>query len=349
MASTGAADTGGRGEAGVGGASATTNTAGSGGAGAGGPGGPRGQGGVGGVGGAEPPAREAGAGGSSGASGAAAAAGSSGAAADGGGEPTPQNDPDCDSTGVWIARLTTFSRDSIFNSVQTTSNWFYYELSQRGRELRVDKSLDCGIQVSGSADVTLNGMTTAALIHANEQTGRTGELYKEGDGCTFRLSRFYSVRGLSRATYLPSDLSTKPELSALQPPLPTEMAPEGAEDWDEDGQPGIAYNVTGLGSRHVVQRDWNEFFSDETTPIALRPTELVARAGFDIGESIITTSGGLGGLLRAGAVPATGMRHRIVFRRIGGSADDAGSIRGSDDLETCYNVQEALPHDPAMQ
>lgn len=273
-----------------------------------------------------------------------------GAAANGGEMRVPL-DADCDMNGVWIARLTTFSRDSVFSAVQTTSNWFYYEFEHSGRDVTVSAALDCGMQVSGSADVTLNSATTQVLLHPNDQAGRRGEFYKEADHCAFRLDRFYSVRGVSRATYLAADLSQNPELSTIQPPLPTEQSPMGAEDWDQDENPGIAFNVSGLGSRHVVQRDWNEFWSDDTAVIAPRSDEFVARANFDSDEKIIATSGGLGALLRAGATPATEMRHRILLRRLARSPSEAAAaaVRVADDLETCYKVQDSLPHDPTMQ
>jgi hypothetical protein len=260
-------------------------------------------------------------------------------------------DAACDLNGVWMARLTTFSRDSVFNSTQTASNWYYYELAQSGRDVVVSKAIDCGFQVSGSADITLNNATSQALLHRNEQSGRTGQFYRDADHCTFSLTRFYSTRGVPRATYLPKDVSGKPELASIVPALPTEQSPSGAEDWDNDGYPGIAINVAGLGSRHVVQRDWNEFFSDAGTPVALNAREFVVRANFDVNEEILAVSGGLGALLRAGAVPASGMRHRIIFRFLGRTAADpaVAQLRGADDLQTCYKVQAALPHDTAMQ
>jgi hypothetical protein len=282
--------------------------------------------------------------------------GGSGSASDGGaatdgGTPIPQTpeDPDCDLNGIWIARLTTFSRDSVFNSVQTASNWFYYELSQSGREVKVEAELDCGIQVSGSADVTINRATTEALLTKNDQTGRHGTFAKEGDHCALHIDRFYSTRGVPRATYLPADLSQNPELSTLTPALPTEAMPDGNEDWDGDGNPGIAFNVSGLGTRHVAQRDWNEFFSDADHRVALKADELVVRATFDSQEQILATSGALGGLLRAGASPASDGLHRITFRRLGRdkSAPAVTAVRVADALQSCFNVQDALPHDPA--
>jgi hypothetical protein len=261
---------------------------------------------------------------------------------------TPE-DPDCDLNGIWIARLTTFSRDSVFNSVQTASNWFYYELSQSGRDVTVTAELDCGIQVSGSADVTINRATTEALLTKNDQTGRRGTFSKDGDHCALRIERFYSTRGVPRSTYLPADLSQSPELSALTPALPTESMPDGSEDWDGDGSPGIAFNVSGLGARHVAQRDWNEFFSDATHQVALKADELVVRATFDSQEEILATSGSLGSLLHASASPASDGLHRIAFRRLGRDKSDPAvtAVRVADPLQSCFNVQDALPHDPA--
>lgn len=274
--------------------------------------------------------------------------GDAGAATDSGAPPVQiADDPDCDLNGIWIARLTTFSRDSVFNSIQTASNWFYYELSQSGSEVTVTAELDCGIQVSGSADVSINRVTTEALLTRNDQTGRRGKITKDGDHCTLSIDRFYSTRGVPRATYLPADLSQNPELSALTPALPTQAMPAGNEDWDGDGNPGIAFNVSGLGTRHVVQRDWNEFFSDASHAIALQADEFVVRATFDSQESILATSGALGGLLLAGATPATDGLHRITFRRLGREKSDpaVAAVRVADPLDSCFNVQDALPHD----
>jgi hypothetical protein len=215
----------------------------------------------------------------------------------------------------------------------------------------VSKALDCGLQGSGSADIRLNSATTQALLHPNDQTGRHGEFYKEADHCAFRFERFYSTRGVERAIYLPADTSRNPALSTIEPPLPTEHVPMGAEDWDGDESLGIAIDVSGLGSRHVVQRDWNEFWSDDTTRVAPSTDEFVVRASFDVDESIMATSGDLGALLRASTRPAIDLRHRILFRRLARSPSDAAAaaVHVTDDLETCYKVQDSLPHDATTQ
>ncbi|HET6337627.1 MAG TPA: hypothetical protein VFG30_30585 [Polyangiales bacterium] len=295
---------------------------------------------------------EAGTGTGSGIEGGGGAPATAGTAAAGGSAPSP-DDADCNLNGVWIARLTTFSHDSETYSVQTASNWFYYELEQSGHTVTVAKALDCGIlvSVSGSGDVTLTRETTRALLHPNDQAGRHGKFYKDDDHCAFRFDRFYSTRGVDRTAYLPADTSHDPELSTFETPLPTEQMPAGAEDWDEDGYLGIALDVAGLGARHVVQRDWNEFWTDETTPVALRADEFVARADFDAQENVLATSGSHDALLRAITTPATDMRHRILFRRVARSPSEAAvaGVRVPDDLETCYKVQASLPHDPTAE
>ncbi len=258
-------------------------------------------------------------------------------------------DPECDMTGIWIARLTTFSRDSVFNGVQTASNWFYYELEQDGTDVTVKSQMDCGIQVSGDADVTLNRATTESLLTRNEQSAREVTFEKDGDRCKLSFARFYSVRGAARATYLPADLSSNPALSAITPALPTQADTTGSEDWDGDGSPGIAYQVANLGTRHVAQRDWNEFFSNDEYAIALDATEFVAAARFDSQEGLVATSGPLGGLLGAAATPIADAKHRVAFRRLGRSADDEAvkAVRVASAIDSCYNVQDALPHDSA--
>lgn len=260
-------------------------------------------------------------------------------------------DPACDLNGIWIARQTTFSRDSVFNAVQTASNWFYYQITQQGRDVTVVHSLDCGIQASGSADATINRATTQALLTRNDQAGRHGLFYREGDHCVFTLERFYATRGVPRASYLPANLASNPDLSTIMPALPTQANPAGNEDWDGDGQPGITFNVATLGSRHVVQRDWSELFSDASYSIALQASHFVVRATFDNQEQILAVTGGLSGLLLASSTPATDLHHRITFQRLGRNATDPSvtAVRVAADIDTCYNVQDALPHDPAMQ
>jgi hypothetical protein len=250
--------------------------------------------------------------------------------------------------GVWIARQTTFSRDSVFNAIQTASSWSYYEISQSGRNVTVTAAMSCGIQVSGSAQVTISRAGTAALAKHTEEAGRRGLFYKEGDHCVFSLERHYQVRGCASAVYLPASVSTNPDLDAILPALPTAQAPSGAEDWDGDGSPGIAFIVASMGTRNAVQRDWNEMASDTTYKVALGSTEFVVAESFDDRDSIMATSG-FGALLQAGAVPAAGLRHRAKFRRLGLTPSDAAvkAIHAAADVDTCYNIQDALPHDPA--
>lgn len=287
----------------------------------------------------------AGAGGQSGAAGAQGGAGTKDAAAAG------AADPECDLNGIWIARLTTFSRDTVFGAVQTASNWFYYEITQSGRDVRVSAAMDCGIQVSGSANVTITDATLKALLHPNDQTGRRGQFYKDGDHCSFALDRFYSTRGVPRDKYLPADTSSNPDLASITPALPTEQMPAGQEDWDGDGMPGIAFHADILGTRHVVQRDWNQFASNANHSIAFDADEFVAGGSFDNQEQILAVDGAGGDLLRAGSTPATGMDHRVHFKRLGKSASDPAvtAVHVADEVETCHNVQAALPHDSAMQ
>jgi hypothetical protein len=256
-------------------------------------------------------------------------------------------DPDCDLNGVWVARLTTFNRDDIFQAIQTASSWYYYEIEQRGRDVKITSALDCGIQVSGSADVTINRATTTALLKRNDQAGRAGQFWKDGDHCSLTIERMYSTRGVSRSVYLPADTSSNPDLRTLKPDLPTAQMPEGNEDWDGDGHPGIAFNVASLGTRHSVQRDWNEFFTDDSSPIALGASEFTARARFDNQEQILETTGTLGGLLMAGTTPATNLNHRIAWKLVARDVENAAvaALHGKDDTDTCYGVQTMLPHD----
>jgi hypothetical protein len=120
-------------------------------------------------------------------------AGGGGAA---GASPVP-NDPECDFSGIWIAKQVTVSE--ALSLPQSSNNWYYLEFEQTGTDVRVSKHFDCGIEVRGSATVTLTRQTTEELITHNVQTGRTGTVTKQGSTCSLQIARFWSIRGADEA------------------------------------------------------------------------------------------------------------------------------------------------------
>ena len=282
--------------------------------------------------------------------------------------------PGCDMSGYWIVRQTDFSVDDIFGGLlQTSSNWYIFELAQEGDAFEVQISRYCGIQVSGSVDVTLTPDGIRRLLPSNPQgrnntarDPRRGVSREVGDGtCEFSMDRWYIVRGVEESSgespYLPADFSARPELADL-PVMPDveddqrmSEAPidvEGAEDWDGDGRDGLAWVVTGAASgvRNSVQRDWLEYFSDEEFSVAAGSNEFVAVSRFDNEENILHAPSGL---LLAGSVPAPDLMGQITFRYLGQTLDEPAAAEiiagplGEDldaDFDTCARVLEALPH-----
>jgi hypothetical protein len=283
----------------------------------------------------------------------------------------------CSLAGHWILRQTDFSVASVgTKGLQASTNWFYWEVEQDGDKWAVKNGLFCGIVVTGSVNVRLADSSTRALMHENFQGasnthgGRTGTMREEGEGCYLDTSRFYFVRGGSDAL-LPANFADAPALETL-PPLPSSNdlydASKGgdlaqATDPENDGIPGVNYEVTGLvnGVRSVTQRDWSEYATDATHAIAQFAPEFVARSDFRNQEKILHVTCAAGGqcpLLEAGSQPSLDKPGRVLFRYIGGSLDAArasGIVVGTPgedevmDFETCKNIQKQIPHDPSSE
>jgi hypothetical protein len=278
-------------------------------------------------------------------------------------------------TGYWIVRQTDFSIDTVLSQVQTSTNWYLYELTQSGDTFTVVKALSCGIKSTGSATADLTDKGVRGLIHENPQDldsprgPRAGTFVESADGCTFAFDRNYMVRG-GDPSLLPAVFTTNPELSTL-PPLPFEADPEnptgeniaGAVDVDDDGSPGVAFRVSGnaSGVRNVVQRDWNEYFTLDDRPIPHNAIEFVAGVRFDNQENVLAVSQCplIGcGILLAGSNPDTTRQDRVTFLYLGKELTDpdVSQIIASEpkidveaDLLACRNALDTLPHDPSMQ
>ena len=277
----------------------------------------------------------------------------------------------CDMTGYWIARQTDFSIDTVLSQVQTSTNWYVFKMSQTGNDFSVDLAINCGIKVTGSAAVDLSAGGVKGLLHLNPQDKdsprgpRKGTFSSESNGCAFSFDRNYMVRG-GDPSLLPADFTTKPDLSTLTP-LPTSPDPENAAgttiplavDVDGDGSPGVAWIISGNanGVRNTVQRDWNEYFTEDGSPVPANAIEMVVRVRFDNQENILAVSKcplvGCG-ILLASSHPATNLKDRATLRYLGKDLTDPrvssivvaelkASVDG--DLQTCTNMIAALPHD----
>ena len=257
-------------------------------------------------------------------------------------------DPDCDLTGIWIARQITVN-EAI--GVQAFSNnWYYLEYKQSGIAVEVTKHFDCGIEIVGAVTVVLPRAAVEAQLTRNQQAGRKLSMSKEGASCRLESKRFWSIRGAEELPYLPDgvrDSEANIRDLATSLPLPTKENMAGAIDPDGDGKPGLAFEISGLlsGTRNSVQRDWTRWFTEPgyEFPTGMDWTEdVLIRADFDNEESVLDPTQGL---LTSGSTPSREAKHAITFRFLGRDATDprAQALIKDNQVDTCYAIQDALP------
>jgi hypothetical protein len=194
------------------------------------------------------------------------------------------------------------------------------------------------------------------LVH-NQQTGRKGKMGRNAAGnCEFSAERFWQLWG-APDRFLP-ERSSSEEMSAVSVrlPLPSRAAPDGAEDWDNDGHLGVAYQATGIvsGTRNSVQRSWIQWFTNDQHTItpARDWNEIVARTDFDGEESTFDPESG------PLATSSTSDRrpeapNRVTLRFLGKTASDprvTALIRGTNPeadiaaaVQTCQAIQQEMP------
>ncbi|HEX7666597.1 MAG TPA: hypothetical protein VF407_18850 [Polyangiaceae bacterium] len=284
----------------------------------------------------------------------------------------PKRDTDCDMTGYWAVRETDFERDAVLQSVQVSSNWYLYHLTQSGDDFTVDQMLDCGIHVTGSVTVEYTAASLRAVIYGNRMDdasgphgARHGTSKKTDAGCTMTLDRWYAVRG-AEDSYLPADFSAGTALADL-PPIPTEAdpvngtdTPAGSTDPDGDGIPGLSFAITGFvtGTRNSAQRTTKDYTTGSNV-VPAAAVELSVPGTFDLQENVlrVTDCGGSCGLMASSAHAAQDIQDRITFSFVGktfGSPRVASIVAGvpragiDDDLTTCANVRRVLPHDATL-
>lgn len=165
--------------------------------------------------------------------------------------PVEESAGDCDLGGRWLITQRTIA--SGLGVKQRVAWWFYYELEQTGSALSVTRGLVCGSQVFPvdplSAAVEFDD-SFPALIENNSHAGRRGSVVANGDDCDVSFDRAVIVLGATMPFY--ADEANA--LPSLEQPA-SDTAP-GWEDWDEDGNPAVSLNVSGLvqGSRYTALR-----------------------------------------------------------------------------------------------
>jgi hypothetical protein len=285
---------------------------------------------------------------------------------------SPRRTTGCDMSGFWAVRETDYERDMVLQSVQTSTNWYLYEIEQSGDAFDIVASIDCGIHVSGSATVEYTPESLRAMLHANPEDGtgphgvRHGTSSVAAGGCAVSLDRWYFLRALD-SSFLPTDFSAYPPLPSL-PPLPTVNDPvngvddpPGVTDPDGDGFKGLSFQVTGFvsGVRDEVQRIWKQYADLPGSPSPASALTFAVPGALDIQEHVLHVSqcGTACDLLKAGATVANDIQPRVTFSFIGLSlggprtstvvANRPGAS-ADDDLTTCANVRLMLPHDGSL-
>jgi hypothetical protein len=280
----------------------------------------------------------------------------------------PERDSACDLTGFWAVRETTYLLDAIFQSVQVSSNWYLYEISQTGDTFTIETSLDCGVHVTGSATIDYPPATERGLIWLNPEDGtdptrgkRTGTSAITSGGCDITMGPWYFARGITN-DYLPVSFGADQPLSAL-PPLPSvadpisgDIFPAGATDPTTIGIPGVGTLVSGLvpGLRYSAQRSTASFAT--TSSLQAAALTLVIPGSFDVDENVLRVieCGSGCPLLTSVANPSTTLAPHATMQFLGktvGSARVAPIVVAAPrndidlDLQTCANVQTLLPHD----
>jgi hypothetical protein len=267
-------------------------------------------------------------------------------------------DPECDMTGLWATRMTTWAR----GGVETLgANWYYLELAQDGENVMVVDHFDCGVWVDAGFYVYPTPKLEEVLYTHNIQTGRRGTMKRNGDRCDLWFNRFWSLRGADDAVYLPCGHHDKRDIADLQAavPLPNKENPDGAEDWDEDEKPGITMLIGGsTAARYSVQRDWLEWFTCNENGVngelcnegtaqfygidaSADFTSFVIRAHYNNEDSV------LGATNPIYEMPTrTGVNNRVAFTLLGRTREspDAKAFWALADTNArCARLKELLP------
>ena len=235
----------------------------------------------------------------------------------------------CDVTGHWL--ITEHGVHQALGVRQTAMSWYYYELEQNGGDVKVKKGLACGGQVV-PLDLFGAGVeweaAYPAILAKNPHTGRLGKVSSSGMNCSISFDPAFTILG-----------ATTPHYADPNIPLPTvdeEASGDtpGWEDWDNDGNPGVSYYVSGFatGTRYSVQRVFNDWTNGNYSPGA---TTIKLKAAIYQDESVL---GATSDIIKTLSVPDTDESLQFTqFARL-----DADQVQG-DDASLCATVRELAP------
>jgi hypothetical protein len=257
------------------------------------------------------------------------------------GTPTPVHGSDatpslgCNMTGTWVVAQVTHS--VALGAQQKSVNWFLHEIDQSGGRFEIVRSLNCGFRVTGTTTATLGDPALGALAKfTSSSVGRRGTMTETEDGtrCRFELDRTYNIHGANKARFLTDHWRTgdPPKDLAEFPPLPEDAA-SGMEDWDGDGVEGLTIR-TGLGDRHVAQRDWNDHAGFVPKAADEFGGENVVVAAWD-GQEVVSKV--TNPLLRVRSEPESpGFAH---YRRLSAGEITFRESGATPEVDTCKDVQ----------
>jgi hypothetical protein len=276
-----------------------------------------------------------------------AAAGSGASSTGGEAKPKQAQDPTCDLSGVWITKQVAASK--ALEDVGFSNSFAYYEFEQSGTDFVVKKHIDCGGLGLGSGTAYLSRASLQAVTQHNDQSGRKGRFALVGGKCTLDTDNFWSVRGAEETRFLPDMRDSTMSLAELQKlkPMPTPNMPDGAQDWENDGEPGVATQLSGIisGARNGCERDWDRWFTApgyEITPSLDFTSDVTLRFAFEAEEIVLSPRGGL---LTTPAEFDADYEPIMRFRFLGRTTNDprAQAIVKTDAVATCYAIQDATP------
>lgn len=174
----------------------------------------------------------------------------------------------CDLTGKWIATQRTLQEALGGMIVQSGHSWMYLEFEQHDSQAVVKKALQCGEEVKDRSVTGLGTQVTSTQALWDGLTLRNKVLdgkasYGAAPGseqCQLQVDRFAVVRGATFSYFSAVGASgfAYPIDDAMQP---AEGSTPGSEDWDNDGNPGVTYHVSGIanGDIYMTQRDLVEY------------------------------------------------------------------------------------------
>jgi hypothetical protein len=209
-----------------------------------------------------------------------------------------QASPMCNLSGKWISAQRTLSVANYDQSLQNyqlaqqVRSWAYWEFAQTGAQVAIKKGLQCGSETNIVPRLPLYPETPMSgseklfdgITRNNSMQGRTAVYSGQSTATTCQLSiaKGAMVEGATFFYFKDFNHSLEEAITPAQGTSP------GWEDWDEDGNPGVTYSVSGIaaGDLYIVRRELAEYRG--TTVINAQKFKL--DVGFQRQEVVVSTN-----------------------------------------------------------